>query len=154
MQITFYTTSDPPEKLEKELSIIGTATALKPTARVDMLNPVIVCNANAARLAANYVYIDTFDRYYWCTVSLDTANRMILSCKVDYLMSWKNSIRNCPAMILRNENIGINYVIDKKLPVDPNRFSIHGLPFPIDGFNQASQGTGADYKPYLLILNG
>lgn len=147
MQITFYTTSDPPEKLEKELSIIGTATALKPTARVDMLNPVIVCNANSERLKANYVYIDTFDRYYWCTVSLDTANRMILSCKVDYLMSWKNSIKNCPACILRNENVGINYMKDDKLPIDPNRFYTIGRQFPDTGLT----GTAVSGFQFVLI---
>ena len=147
MQITFYTTSDPPEKLDKSLTMIGTATALKPTARVDMLNPVIVCNANAARLAANYVYIDTFDRYYWCTVSLDTANRMILSCKVDYLMSWKNSIKNCPACILRNENVGINYMKDDKLPIDPNRFYTIGRQFPDTGLT----GTAVSGFQFVLI---
>lgn len=147
MHITFYTTSDPPEKLDKELSIIGTATALKPTARVDMLNPVIVCNASTERLAANYVYIDTFNRYYWCTVSLDTANRMILSCKVDYLMSWKNSIRNCPACILRNENAGINYMKDDKLPIDPNRFYTVGKQFPETGLT----GTAVSGNQFILI---
>lgn len=147
MQITFYTTSDPPEKLDKSLTMIGTATALKPTARVDMLNPVIVCNANTERLKANYVYIDTFDRYYWCTVSLDTANRMILSCKVDYLMSWKNSIKNCPACILRNENVGINYMKDDKLPIDPNRFYTIGRQFPDTGLT----GTAVSGFQFVLI---
>lgn len=147
MQITFYTTSDPPETLDKTLTMIGTATALKPTARVDMLNPVIVCNANTERLKANYVYIDTFDRYYWCTVSLDTANRMILSCKVDYLMSWKNSIKNCTACILRNENVGINYMKDDKLPIDPNRFYTIGRQFPDTGLT----GTAVSGFQFVLI---
>lgn len=152
--LTFYKNTSTPDTLDKEITAIGTSTPIAPTSTVEKLNPVLVIDYDESLLPANYCYIDLFDRYYYCTMAVDIASRLIVSCKCDPLMSAKDSIKNCPACILRNENIGINYVIDKKLPVDPNRFSIHGLPFPIDGFNQASQGTGDNYKPYLLILNG
>ena len=84
----------------------------------------------------------------WPSLSwYDTANRMILSCKVDYLMSWKNSIKNCPASILRNENAGINYMKDDKLPIDPNRFYTIGRQFPETGLT----GTAVSGFQFILI---
>lgn len=150
MQITFYTTSSAPNVLTKELSQIGLAEALAPTGQVTVLNPVLVIDYDSTLLAANYAYIDTFKRYYWINLALDTAGRLIVSCKVDYLMSWADSIKNCPAMILRNENISPNFVPDDKLPIDPNRFFIRGTEFPLNPIEYDTEGN----KPYLLILNG
>lgn len=149
MNITFYTTSDPPKKLEKTLTAIGNAHALSPTAEVTVLNPVIVCNYNAQLLAANYCYIDTFQRYYFCSLATDTASRLIVSCTCDYLMSWADYIKRCPANIIRAEQAGVNYVVDRQLPIDSSRFFIEGKRFDLTPL-QYTEDT--PYK-YLLITN-
>lgn len=149
MNITFYTTSDPPKKLEKSLTAIGNAHALSPTAEVTVLNPVIVCNYNAQLLAANYCYIDTFQRYYFCSLATDTASRLIVSCTCDYLMSWASQIKQCPATIIRAEQAGVNYIIDNQLPIDQNRFFVEGK---IIG-NTALEYRSDDPYKYLLIVN-
>ena len=149
MNITFYTTSDPPKKLEKALTGIGNAHALSPTTEVTVLNPVIVCNYNAQLLAANYCYIDTFQRYYFCSLATDTASRLIISCTCDYLMSWASQIKQCPANIIRAEQAGVNYVVDRQLPIDSSRFFIEGKKFDTTPL-QYTETT--PYK-YLLITN-
>lgn len=146
MQLTFYTTSSAPDVLDKALSQIGSAEALAPTGQVTILNPVLVIDYDSSLLAANYAYIDTFKRYYWINIAIDTAGRLIVSCNCDPLMSWKNSIKNCPACIIRKEDKP-TYVVDKKLPVDENNFFTGGFKFPETPFtNNYLSGGG-----YVLI---
>lgn len=135
MKITFYNVSDNPKKLEKDISnVIGSARVLEPTAPVEVLNPTVVVNwdsTNGNLIAnANYAYIDTFDRYYFISCALDTAQRVVVSGKVDYLMSWADQIKACPATIVRAQLSGPTYVIDNKLPVDPSQIKTHGIDFP------------------------
>lgn len=152
MYITFYNVSDPPNKLIKDITnVIGTSRALAPTGQVNTLNPTIVVawdSTNGDKIInANYAYIDTFKRYYWITTAIDTANRIVIQGKVDYLMSYAEDIKNCPCTVIRSERAGINYTPDNKLPIDPNKYRVGAIaaPSPIeDSLND---------KPYILILN-
>ena len=145
MQITFYTTSSDPKCLTKNISaVIGSAHALAPTEQVGCLNPVIMIDYNSLLLPANYCYIDTFGRYYWCNVAVTTAQRMIVSCQVDYLMSWAAYIGQCP------ELDGPTYMVDDKLPIDPSRVDI--IPYNFEGDPLYVPDT--DHYKYLMITNG
>lgn len=151
MTVTFYKVTDDPKKIDKTLGTpIGTAQGypLDPTAIVDLLNPTIVVEYNTAFLNANYCYIDTFDRYYWCSFGVNTAGRTVVECRIDYLMSFAASIKNCPATIVRAELSSPTYVPDKELPIDPNRIWIEG--HDLDGEQVLFPDT---YYPYLLITN-
>lgn len=151
MQITFYRTSSDPKCLIKDIrTVIGSAHALAPTEQVGCLNPVIMIDYNSSLISSNYCYIDTFNRYYWCNVAVTTAQRMIVSCKVDYLMSWASYIKKCPATIVRAELEGPTYMVDDKLPVDPSRIDIVPYNFPADPL---AMPDSEQYK-YLLITNG
>ena len=151
MTITFYTTSSDPKCLTKDISgYIGTGHALAPTEQVGCLNPVIMIDYNSLLLPANYCYIDTFRRYYWCNIAVTTAQRMIVSCQVDYLMSWAAYIKQCPATIVRAELEGPTYMVDDKLPIDPSRVDIVPYNFPGDPL---AMPDSEQYK-YLLITNG
>lgn len=146
MTITFYTTSDPPKKLNKTLTTIGTSRALAPTGQVDQLNPVILTDYSDSFVNANYCYIDTFHRYYFMTTAVSTAGRLVLSCHVDYLMSWSSGIRLCPATIVRAQLGGPTYTIDKKLPIDASRYYIEGI-----DFNTSPYLTDDPSNRYILI---
>ena len=135
MYVTFYKVSDPPNKLIKDITnVIGTSRALAPTGQVNTLNPTIVVAWDGTNgdkvINANYAYIDTFNRYYWITTAIDTANRIVIQGKVDYLMSFAEQIKNCPATIVRAELGKPTYTIDDKLPLDPTRYDTHGINFP------------------------
>lgn len=152
MNITFYSTSDPPKKLNKTITPIGTAKALTPTSQIDVLNPVAVINYDSTYgdqiINANYAYIDTFHRYYFIKCSLDIAKRIIVSGSVDYLMSWKDGIANCSATVIRSQSAGVNYCIDKKYPVDPGRLSVHGIKFPQ---TELEFSNGVTYPQFIMI---
>ena len=148
MNITFYTTSDPPKKLTKTLSMIGTTKALAPTGQVDQLNPVILTDYSDSYVNANYCYIDTFHRYYFITTAVNTAGRLVVSAHVDYLMSWASGIKSCPATINRWEGAGINYTIDKKLPIDSGNYSVQGIKFPT---TELEFSNGVTYPQFIMI---
>lgn len=150
MYITFYNVSDPPNKLIKDItSIIGSARALAPTGQIDTLNPTIVVawdSTNGDKIInANYAYIDTFKRYYWINTAIDTANRIVVQGKVDYLMSYAEDIKKCPCTVVRAELGAPTYIIDNKYPIHQNKFRFQGIDFdaPPDFY------TGPEH--YVLI---
>lgn len=149
MQITFYKTASDPKCLTKDIStVIGSAHALAPTEQVGCLNPVIMIDYNTALITANYCYIDTFHRYYWCNIAVTTAQRMIVSCKVDYLMSWAAGIRACSCNVIRT-NLGTpSYIPDKKYPVDTSRFVTQSIDFP---YTELEHNGGIITPQYVMI---
>lgn len=149
MTVNLYTTNSNPKALTKDLTMIGQARVISPTAQVSVLSPVLVISHSDALLPCNYVYIPQFGRYYFCTVSTDIAGRIILTCKVDYLMSWADYIKSCPANIIRAEQAGVNYVVDRQLPIDNSRFFIEGKRFEQTPLEYTEQ---TPFK-YLLITN-
>lgn len=129
MTVNLYTTNSNPKSLTKDLNMIGQARVISPTSQVSVLSPVLVIAHSDTLLPCNYVYVPKFGRYYFCTVSTDIAGRIILTCKVDYLMSWADYIKDCPANIIRAEQAGVNYVVDRQLPIDTNRYFTQGIKF-------------------------
>ena len=149
LTVTFYTSSANPKKLDKsgDLTVIGTAKTLHIKHKIDILNPVFEVDYNSLFLAANYIYIAEFGRYYFCTISTDTAQRMTISAAVDVLHSHATQIKACECTVIRSENAGINYTPDNKLPIDPNKYTVGALsaPNPIEDI--------LNDKPYILVLN-
>lgn len=149
MTINLYVTSSNPKSLTKALTQIGDAKVITPTAQISTLNPVLVLTYNAALLPCNYVYIPRFNRYYFATVSTDIAGRIILSCKVDYLMSWAAYIKECDANIIRAEQAGVNYVVDKQLPIDENRYFTEGKKFSNTPFDP---NANLSLHPHYVVI--
>ena len=144
LSVTFYQNLSDNNVLDKNITAIGSSITMNPTETVSILNPVFIIKHDSTLLSANYCYVAEFNRYYFCTVSVLTGGRMTIQCKVDVLMSAKDAIKNCSACILRNEFIGSNYIVDSKMPIDPNRFYINAIPF--DSF-------AGNEEHYILVLN-
>ena len=152
MNITFYNVTDSPNKLEKDIThVIGSARALAPTGQINVLNPVVTVawdNINGDSIInANYAYIDTFQRYYWINCGIDTAKRIVVSGKVDYLMTYAADIKNCPATIVRAELGKPTYVPDTKYPIDTSRYFIEGIDFDDSPYLRDSTPS----QPYVVI---
>lgn len=80
-------------------------------------NPIIrIDNANVSVLNYNYCYIDIFDRYYYCKVSIE-GTVAILECSVDVLMSYKKSILNTTCLVKRNEFLKDDRLVDNEIPI-------------------------------------
>lgn len=132
MTITFYTSTANPKELDKssKLTLIGSGKILTPTRGVSILNPVVTVDYSALFVPANYAYISApFNRYYFVKCAVDTAGKIVVECTCDSLYSWHTYIKECDANIIRAEQAGINYVVDKQLPIDTNRFFTQGIKF-------------------------
>lgn len=119
-------TTDNTYKVNKTVSYIAPDVSIHPLSTVNQLSPVFVIDYDSRFLNANYVRATFLGRLYYCTVSVDTARKMYLSCSVDYLSSF--NLKNCPITVTRNGGIGAPTEIpDNKLPVIPNRKKIDSI---------------------------
>ena len=60
----------------------------------------------------NYLYIDSYKRYYFVDVTIENGF-LVLNCSIDVLMTYKSAILNLTATVTRNENLKNGYLEDK-----------------------------------------
>lgn len=119
MTIKIGYTTDNPLKVGKTISWITENVSISPLSTINQLNPVFVIDYNSSYLNANYVECTDLSRSYFCTVSVDTAGRMVLTCNVDVLQ--RSDLGSCKITVTRNGGIGKPTKIpDSKFPVVPN----------------------------------
>lgn len=149
LTVTFYTSSANPKKLDKSgnLTTIGTAKTLHVKHKIDVLNPVFEVDYNAAFLAANYIYIAEFRRYYFCTIATDTAQRITVSAAVDVLYSHAAQIKDCACTVIRAELGKPSDVTDNKYPIQPNKYIIQGV-----DFDESLYLRDAGFTAYTVIV--
>lgn len=118
MRITLYNTKSEKEQLNKELTELVVVNDAKITTSFDMLKATVILKRNIINDIAriNYLYIDSFKRFYFCEVSIDNGF-IILSCDVDVLMSYKTDILKIKATIDRNEFLRNGYIQDDSYKV-------------------------------------
>ena len=119
-------TTDNNLKVNKSVTWLQQGVSISPLSVINQLSPVFVIDRNDTFLSANYVKCTYLNRKYFATVSVDTANRMIISCKVDHLSSFDLSA--CPITVTRNGGIGhpTDYP-DSQYPIKPNQKSITSI---------------------------
>ena len=117
-----------PDKYNKtnETTVIQPNVSISPLSTINQLTPVFVVDYDSRFLNANYIIATFLGRKYFATVSVDTAGRMVIQCKVDYISSF--NLSNCPITVTRNGGIGKPTEIpDNKLPIIPNRKKIDSI---------------------------
>lgn len=112
MTITIYKISDDRRVVNKTLgTAVATLTAIIKN-DADILYPVLEVAYNSSVLTANYLYIDTLQRYYYIkNIKLD-RQRIFLECEVDVLKSYYNEIKNLNCVVSRQENNYNTYLND------------------------------------------
>ena len=118
MKITLYNTKSEKEKLNKELTELVVVNDAKITMSFDMLKATVILKRNVINdiTRINYLYIDSFKRFYFCEVSIENGF-IILSCEVDVLMTYKTEILKIEATIDRNEFLRNGYIQDDSYKV-------------------------------------
>lgn len=120
---TLYNNNDDPKVLNKTLSGGYPVSSIVPTEACDILSPTFILNYNSTYTTCNYIVVGApFNRSYFITdIKIDIGKKIVISCAVDVLETYKDSIKDCMACVTRNEGIGKpTYVPDNKLPIDPN----------------------------------
>lgn len=119
MQVIFYNNKSDERKLSKSLSTLSSANChLKEPC--DILYPVVkLKRADLSGYAqCNYMYIPTFNRYYFAEVTALTGDMVeIKAIKPDVLMTYANGIRSIYCTINRQENVFNKFYVDNELPI-------------------------------------
>lgn len=113
---TFYNCTDDPRSLDKTLENGTEISNIKPTDNCDILNPTFELDYRTELTNKNYVVVDApFNRSYFITdMSITIGKKIIISCAVDVLETYKSGISEINANVIRQENL-----IKEMLP-DPN----------------------------------
>ena len=105
---TLYNCSDDPRKLSKTLPVDSkiVVSSITPTESCDILNPTFILNYDSAYTTKNYIVVDTpFNRSYFITdMKIDIGKKIVISCAVDVLQTYKDSIKKINANVVRQEN--------------------------------------------------
>ena len=110
-------------------------------------------NYDAALLTANYVYCEAFSRYYFIDdITAISGGRLSISCRVDALYTYRATIGNVPAVMVRGENAGYTQITDNKLPIGKNKI-IRIAEFEGGDFN-INAATNTSYNFVLNIMGG
>ena len=149
MQIKFGYTFDDRRKLEKNVTWFDTFDC-KPYTDYNISTPnLLITNATGAIANNNYAYIADYQRYYYVdSVTVGRNGMYVVQLSVDVLMTYADAIKNLSATISRQENIGINDIVDSLLPLQ-NRKELAVIEFESSEFNIAS----ADSSSYNYVLN-
>lgn len=127
-------TNDRNNKYNKTVAYIAIDVPINTMSTINQLSPVFIINRDDRLIGANYVNATFLGRKYFCTISIDTAQRMVLTCNVDYVSSF--DLSGCDITVLRNGGIGAPTEIpDSKLPVKPSSENIKQVVVENDAFN-------------------
>lgn len=146
LNVNFYRTDSPKNKIVKSLTSIGTfSCALKENTSV--LNPVIIIATNENLYNSNYMEIPVFNRKYFITdIRSIGSDRWEVSAHVDVLDTYASAIKSNTAVIRRQENVYNLYLNDPDF-LTYNYDRIQTKKFtPVSGFHKQ--------LTYRLIING
>lgn len=109
MRVILYNTTSDNRVLNKNIALIKEIDAELKDAN-DVISPTLKIQRFEGWEKINYIYIKSFNRYYYVnTIKQLLGNTILLDCSVDVLMSNKDAIRNLTCIIDKQENSSTAY---------------------------------------------
>ena len=109
MRVILYNTTSDNRVLSKNITLIKQIDAELKDAN-NVISPTLKIQRFEDWEKVNYIYIESFNRYYYVnTIKQLLGNTILLDCSVDVLMSNKNAIRNLTCIIDKQENSTTTY---------------------------------------------
>ena len=109
MRVILYNTISDNRVLSKNITLIKEIDAELKDAN-DVISPTLKIQRFEGWEKVNYIYIKSFNRYYYVnTIKQLLGNTILLDCSVDVLMSNKDAIRNLTCIIDKQENSSTAY---------------------------------------------
>lgn len=144
MIATFFICSDERRKLNKSpLEIKSLTIQLKGACSI--INPIILLNQDTIPPQCNYLYIDTFNRYYFIDNITYNNGLAEISASLDTLYTYRNYILNRAFLVERQEFKYSPYIVDNELMTRADKQTTQ---YDIGGVG----GTGNNY--YLCTSGG
>ena len=104
MIINMYTNKSDPKKVYKNLQLLRENVDVKVWDDISIENPTLLVKLDSIVPSCNYVYIPTFNRYYFASLQIIEGNNAILSLECDVLKSFFDSCRNSPCIARRSSS--------------------------------------------------
>ena len=154
IDVYFYTCNDDTRTFNKTLNPLlnGEAVSAVLTANTSILQPILLIGYKGAVCGANYMYIPHFQRYYTIeNITVTEGERMTITGASDPVHTKKTELLNCVGNCIRNEGLGIGFVPDTMIPIDPCTEFVTSEYFSESDIDETSQM--GDYY-YVLTLKG
>ncbi|MBQ1779682.1 MAG: hypothetical protein IIZ93_16130 [Acidaminococcaceae bacterium] len=118
----------------------GTAADCEVHEPVNIMAPVMKFNLSSP-ITYNYMYVQTWDRYYW--IDSWTYNNGIwdATCSIDPLASWRNSIGNMTEYVLRSAYNFDSEIMDTTYPLQAET-KVEQVYMPASDWNISANATG------------
>lgn len=125
--VNLYNNNNDKRAVNKTLTALRTVQALiVPGSSV--IAPLLRIVWTNALTQYNYMYIPDFNRYYYITdIRADSGGACIITGKVDVLMTYATSFKQCPAIVIRSSRQAqrgskhSTYIPDPQLPLSSGR---------------------------------
>lgn len=115
MDIVLYSNNSDTKVLNKSLTALGTITGVRLKEYTSIIAPVLLLTKSADVIAANYVYIPEFGRYYYITnLEYQTNDLVSLTLAVDVLYSFRAAILASEITAIRSSNKYNRYLPDDR----------------------------------------
>lgn len=135
MEIQFYNTASPDEKVDKELVLQATLQGyLKEQTSIE--EPTIIVESASVPATWTYAYIPDYARSYFVRGRSSVVNNIWeIEMEEDYIGSWKAGIRMNNAILARSATQYNTYLKDDRLALYQDTFTID-YPLGVEfGFN-------------------
>lgn len=142
ISITTYKNTSDNNTLNKTLETIGSNITAVLKDDTDILQPTLILSGNVSQ-SFNYVYISTFNRYYFVTSRTYAQQRYYIQLQIDVLMTYNTAISNLTVIANRSSSRFNLYQTDGEISF-LNKNDVITYPFP-NGFNGYS---------LILAVNG
>lgn len=144
MNITLYVNSSENQRMTKTLTYVG-AFSFSFKDESSVFNPQVLIAVGSSLADVNYAYISQWGRYYYVTeIQVVRTGLFLLKLHGDVLMTWKDQILNCSAVIKRQQNQYNLYLDDPEFKIyNQERVEIYNFS---GGFNKALE--------YILTVAG
>ena len=103
--------------VKKHVSVVPTGGVV-PMEGINIVSPQLILKGDTSLLSKNYAYIPDFRRFYFVSnVEVAPSNIYTLSLTEDVLMSFRDEILKCEAMLSRSADFRNYYLHDDRLPI-------------------------------------
>lgn len=151
MEGTLYYNKSDKRYLHKQLDQIGNALTIELIEPSSIINPSFILSNESRVREANYIFIPDLGRYYYIEDYIFEYERIIINCKVDVLMSFKDYIANLEIITERTSHKG-----QQNLFLPDNKIKEYSYPF-IEVHKlkcTSNNGFSQDNVNYILGISG
>lgn len=155
MTCELYNISADARQLVKVTASTGhiTKQTIRPTDAVDIITPTFIFDYDTNILNINYLKCNDFGRYYFVTnIAVESGGRVRVSCSIDVLQTYADSIKNCKATVIRTATSGTPTMYsDSKFPVYPSKKVVTSI---TSAETSNSLSANGDYCYVLNTIGG